>query len=87
LATRPQGTSRDRTKKLLENKLIAAQNQRDDADQISSDTVQLVVNAIKGDTTEGPDSELYEAMGYVRNSERKSGLQRKAKAVETKSQA
>jgi len=68
----------------LENELIAAQNQRDDADQASSDIVQLVVDAVKGDTDEGPDGELYEAMGYVRKSERKSGLSRKAKVVETK---
>ena len=68
----------------LENELIAAQNQRDDADQASSDTVQLIVNAIKGDPAEGADGELYEALGYVRKSERKSGLGRKAKIAETK---
>jgi len=68
----------------LENELIAAQNQRDDADQASNDAVQLLVNAIKGDPDEGVDGELYEAMGYVRKSERKSGLSRKTKVVETK---
>jgi hypothetical protein len=41
--------------------------------------VQLVVNGVVGDPTFGPDSALYEAMGYVRKSERKSGLTRKGK--------
>jgi len=71
----------------LENELVAAQNQRDDADAVSLEAVQLVVNAIKGDPAEGEDGELYEAMGYVRKSERKSGLHRATKAAETKSQA
>ncbi|MFH1500157.1 MAG: hypothetical protein ABII82_20310 [Verrucomicrobiota bacterium] len=60
----------------LENQLIAAQNQRDDADRTALDTIALVVNAVKGDPDEGDDGELYEAMGYVRKSERKSGLRR-----------
>ena len=38
--------------------------------------VQLVVNAVKGDPTAGEDSDLYEQMGYVRKSERASGLRR-----------
>lgn len=69
----------------LENELVAAQNQRDDADRVALEAMQLVVNAIKGDPDEGEDGELYEAMGYVRKSERKSGLSRKAKTTETKS--
>ena len=67
----------------LENELIAAQNQRDDADAVSLEAIQLAVNAVKGDPDEGEDGELYEAMGYVRKSERKSGLSRKTKMVET----
>jgi hypothetical protein len=67
----------------LENELIAAQNQRDDADATSLEAIQLVVNAVKGDPDEGEDGELYEAMGYVRKSERRSGLSRKAKTTET----
>jgi hypothetical protein len=59
-----------------EHKLTAAQNARDDADQVSNNTCLLVVNAVKGDPDEGEDGELYEAMGYVRKSERKSGLKR-----------
>lgn len=64
----------------LESQLIAAQNQRDDADRAALDTIALIVNAVKGDPNEGDDGELYEAMGYVRKSERKSGL-RRAKAA------
>jgi hypothetical protein len=60
----------------LENQLIAAQNQRDDADAAALATISLVVNAVKGDPAEGEDGELYEALGYVRKSERKSGLRR-----------
>ena len=35
-----------------------------------------MVNAVKGDPAEGDNGELYEAMGYVRKSERHSGLHR-----------
>jgi hypothetical protein len=59
-----------------EHKLTAALNARDDADQVSNNACLLVVNSVKGDPDEGEDSELYEAMGYVRKSERKSGLKR-----------
>lgn len=38
--------------------------------------IGLVVNAVKGDPEEGEDGEFYEALGYVRKSERKSGLSR-----------
>ena len=39
-----------------------------------------LVNASKSDETEGEDSELLEAMGYVLKSKRQSGLHRKAAA-------
>jgi hypothetical protein len=39
----------------------------------------LIVSEVLADPTEGPDSALYEAMGYRRRSERKSGLTRKRK--------
>ena len=63
----------------LNNQLTAALNVRDDADQTSQARIQLAVNGVIGDPTFGPDSDLYEAMGYVRKSERKSGLTRKGK--------
>jgi hypothetical protein len=40
---------------------------------------QLVTNGVLGDPEAGPDSDLYEAMGYVRTSARKSGLTRKGR--------
>lgn len=66
-----------------ENLLKAAINARDTADKAAFAEGQLVVNAVKSDRAEGEDGELYEAMGYVRKSERKTGLIRKAKLAET----
>lgn len=63
----------------IENQLAQAINVRDDADEVSLDTIQLVVNGVIGDPQEGPNSALYEAMGYTRKSERKTGLTRKKK--------
>lgn len=63
----------------LEDQLSAAINARSDADKASLATIALVVNAVKGDPEEGEDSALYEALGYVRKSERKSGLKRNRK--------
>lgn len=67
----------------LENELLAAQNQRDDADKVSLAAQQLVIAAIKGDPDEGEDGVLYEAMGYIRKSERKTGLHRGTKTTTT----
>ena len=72
---KPSLLARD-TVNALENQLIAAQNQRGDADKVSLAACQIVVNAVKGDPDEGEDGELYEALGYVRKSERSSGLHR-----------
>ena len=63
----------------LDNQLTAALNIRDKHDGTSLTKAQLVVNGVVGDPSFGPDSDLYEAMGYVRKSERKSGLTRKGK--------
>lgn len=68
----------------LEQQLTAALNQRDDADRETQRLTSLVVNAVKGDPEFGEDSDLYEAMGYVRKSERKTGLTRKKPATATK---
>ena len=64
----------------FEAQLLAAQNARDEADKVSLDKVQLVINGVIGDPDHGPDSDLYEAMGYIRKSERQTGLTRKASA-------
>jgi hypothetical protein len=65
----------------LDNQLIAAADQRDTADVESMKQINFVVNAVKGDPTEGEDGELYEAMGYVRKSERATGKTNKTKAA------
>lgn len=61
---------------------IEAQKIQEIANRDAADTdflakAQLVVNGVLADPTEGEDSALYEALGYVRKSERKSGLTRK----------
>ena len=65
----------------LENQLLAEQNKRDDADSTALAALQLVVNSVKGDPEEGEDGEFYEALGYVRKSERSSGLRRGTKGA------
>ena len=51
---------------------------RDHADIVTANPTQLVVNAVKGDPDFGDDSDLHDAMGYVRRSDRASGLSRKS---------
>lgn len=60
-----------------DSKMTDATTRRQMSDAETLRLMQLVVNAIKGDPTVGDDSALYEAAGYVRKSERKSGLSRK----------
>ena len=52
----------------LENLLSAASSARDDKDKEACEIIAKVVNAVVGETTEGSDSPLYEALGYVRKS-------------------
>jgi hypothetical protein len=63
----------------LEHQMTAALDERDDADNDSLEVIKLVVSAVKGDPAETANGELYEAMGFVRESERLSGLSRKKK--------
>jgi len=60
---------------------------RDTADVESNKQVLLVVNAVKGDPTEGEDGELYAAMGYVRKSDRSTGKTNKTKPAPAKAPA
>ena len=62
-----------------QNYLTQALAERERADDAFNAKAQLVVAGILADPTEGPDSPLYEAFGYVRKSERKTGLTRKRK--------
>ena len=67
----------------LESSLAAAIVQRDVADTESWPLVQQVVKAVIADNDEGDDGELYKAMGYVRRSERASGLSRRGRGDDT----
>lgn len=67
----------------LEDQRLQAIASRDAADDVSLDKAQLVVNGVLADPTEGPDSALYQAFGYTRKSERKSGLTRKGQKTPT----
>jgi hypothetical protein len=68
----------------LEDQLKQAIADREQADDAFLVRAQQVINGVLADPTEGPDSALYEAMGYTRKSERKSGLTRKRNQTPTK---
>jgi len=61
----------------LEDQTTQAIAQREQADEEFAVRAQQVVNGVLADPTEGPDSPLYEALGYTRKSARKSGLTRR----------
>jgi hypothetical protein len=65
----------------IEAQKTAALDTRDDADAVTSGTNQTVVKGVVGDPNFGDNSNLYEAMGYVRKSERASGLTKKSNAA------
>ena len=61
----------------LENKLKEKQMERVAVDTENWDITQLVVLSVAGSPKYGKNSALYQRMGYVATSERKSGLTRK----------
>ena len=65
--------------KALETKLEGKKTERSIADKAAGGLLELVINSVRGTPGFGPDCELYRACGYVRKSERKSGLSRKGK--------
>lgn len=65
----------------VQAQLAEALSTREDADRASVQLLLLVANAVRGDINEGEDSALYAAMGYVRKSDRKSGLHRLAQTA------
>jgi hypothetical protein len=71
----------------LDEQMTAAITNRDKVDVITEVTIQKVVKAVVGDINYGDDSALYEAMGYVRKSQRQTGLARKSKAAAAKAPA
>jgi hypothetical protein len=60
----------------LDNQRAQISAERERADETFNDKAQLVVAGVLADPTEGADSALYEAFGYTRKSNRKSGLHR-----------
>jgi hypothetical protein len=60
----------------LDNQRTHLINTRTDADETSLAKTAAVVASVVADPAFGPDSSLYEAMGYKRKSERASGLTR-----------
>lgn len=62
----------------LEKQITQLIADRDLADDVTNAANAAVVKGIVGDVNYGDDSDLYGACGYVRKSERASGLTRKA---------
>lgn len=56
--------------------VTAAQNERDAKLGILANQTKLIVNGVKGNPAYGTDCALYEAMGFVPDSKRASGLTR-----------
>lgn len=67
----------------LETDIDTEQTNRDTADMASLFAASLVVNSVKGDPEHGEDSPLYEAIGYIRKSARKTGARRSKKTTVT----
>ena len=61
----------------LETQVVAKTVETEIADKQADQLLDLVVNSVRGTPGFGPDCALYKAFGYVRKSERKSGLTRK----------
>lgn len=64
----------------LEKQLEGRKTERSQVDSAADQVLDLVVNSVRGTPGFGEDCALYRAFGYVRKSERKSGLTRKSKS-------
>ena len=62
----------------LEEEMRQAITDRKNADDVSLQRAQQVVNGVLADPSEGPDSALYESFGYTARRDRASGLTRKS---------
>jgi len=69
IATAPSITARTKIA-AFESSLKAEISLREMADDKSADVIDAVVKAVVADPEEGEDGEFYEALGYVRASER-----------------
>jgi hypothetical protein len=63
---------------VLETQLDGKKTEKSIADLAANELLALVVNSVRGTPGFGQDSALYRAFGYVRKSERKSGLTRRS---------
>ncbi|WP_411826363.1 hypothetical protein [Luteolibacter sp. AS25] len=79
-ASEPPLTVRDEIL-ALESKLSGKKAEKLIADDAASEMLALVVNSVRGTQGYGDDCSLYRAFGFVRKSERKSGLTRKSAAM------
>src|SRR5437868_15354298 len=69
----------------LNNQLAEAITARDQSDDVVEGKIKLVVAGVQADPDLGPNSALYQEMGYTREADRKPGLHRsKRKAPDTK---
>ena len=64
----------------LNLKLKISRAERENADAVSVEIANAVVNAVKGDANFGENSALYASFGYIRKADRKSGLTRASKS-------
>jgi hypothetical protein len=64
----------------LGKQLDGKKTEKSKSDATVNELLALVVNSVRGTPGFGHDSALYRAFGYVRKSERKSGLSRKGSA-------
>lgn len=74
-AWQPSFAARDRATE-HRNQLVLARNDRLSADRIAFDLLDRIVAGVKADPDESGDGGLYQAMGYVPKSARRSGLTR-----------
>ena len=81
-ALQPSLDARQRIE-VLEDQLTQSIADREAADDVSLTRIKQVVNGVRADPTEGPDSALYQALGYKPDRDRKSGLTRKRKSKPT----
>lgn len=68
----------------LDADLVAEHVHRDKVDVTTGTTNAAIIKGVVADKNFGDDSALYERMGYVRKSDRGSGLTRKSKAAAAK---
>jgi hypothetical protein len=85
-AVKPSFDARE-TLQSLEARWEAAKRQMAQADSVSKEKMELVVNGVRANPAFGPDSPFYRALGFTPKSERRSGLTRKVKPAATTSES